>query len=97
MLTETPQQKQYMHNKPAPSRQRKENCLRQLVQLKANRAANASYYILMLLIAAADAVLLFTEIQATLTLNRVFTYVILFIGLRNAIEMFALKYFDQQM
>lgn len=69
----------------------------QLVQNKANNAANYLNYILIVFLAVGDMVLLFSDIQITLTLNRVLIYVILFIGLRNAIELFALRYFDKQM
>lgn len=69
----------------------------QLIQLKANNTANISNYILILLIAAGDSILLFSKIEISISLNRVLTYCILFIALRNAIEFFALKYFDKQL
>jgi len=69
----------------------------QLIQNKANNAANYLNYFLIIFLAVGDTVLLFSDIQITLTLNRVFTYGILFIGLRNAIEMFALRYFDKRL
>lgn len=69
----------------------------QLIQNKANNVANYLNYILIVFLAVGEAVLLFSDIQITLTLNRVVTYGILFIGLRNAIELFALRYFDKQM
>lgn len=48
-------------------------------------------------LAVGEAVLIFSDIQTTLTLNRVLTYGVLFIGLRNTIELFALRYFDKRM
>ena len=72
----------------------------QLIQVKAGNAANNLNYILILLFAAADAVLLFSEIDMTtpipISLNRLFTYGALLIGLRNMVELFALKYFDKR-
>lgn len=69
----------------------------QLIQNKANNAANFSNYILIVFLAIGETILLFYNIDITLTLNRVFTYVLCFIGLRNAIELFSLKYFDNQL
>lgn len=69
----------------------------QLIQLKANRTANLSHYLLILFVAVANTVLMYSDVQITLTLNRLFTYIIIFFGLRNAIEMFALKYYDKQL
>ena len=47
-------------------------------------------------LAVIQTILLFSDIQITLTLNRVLIYAMIFCGLRNAIELFALKYFDKQ-
>lgn len=69
----------------------------QLIQNKANNVANYSNYILIVFLAIGDAVLLFSDIQITITLNRVLIYGILFIGLRNTIELFALRHFDKRM
>lgn len=69
----------------------------QLIQLKANTTANYSHYILIVLVVVADIITLFSDIHITLTLNRVLTYALLFIALRNAIEMFALRYFDKRL
>jgi hypothetical protein len=66
------------------------------IQNKANNVANYSNQILIVFVAVADAILLFSDIQITFTLNRIFTYAIIFIGLRNTIELFALKYFDKR-
>lgn len=69
----------------------------QLIQNKANNAANYSNYILILLLAFGEAITLFQDIQITFTLDRALTYGVIFIGLRNAIELFALRYFDKSM
>ncbi|GAA0764939.1 hypothetical protein GCM10008908_00780 [Clostridium subterminale] len=69
----------------------------QLIQNKANNTANYSNYILIVFLAVGEAILTFSDIQITLTLNRVLIYGVLFIGLRNGIELFALRYFDDQL
>lgn len=69
----------------------------QFIQNKANNAANYSNHILIVLLAVAEVVLLFWDIRINITLNRVLIYGVLFIGLRNTIEMVALKYFDNRM
>ncbi|MCC3868049.1 hypothetical protein [Terrisporobacter mayombei] len=68
-----------------------------LIQNKANITANYLNYILIVFLAIGDTILIFCDIHITLTLNRVFTYVLCFIGLRNAIELFSLRYFDNQL
>ncbi|BCJ93436.1 hypothetical protein acsn021_10050 [Anaerocolumna cellulosilytica] len=69
----------------------------QLIQNKANNMANHSNNILLLLLFAGNMVSLFYDIQITFTFNRVLTYGLLFVGLRNAIEVFALGYFDNRL
>lgn len=69
----------------------------QLVQNKANNAANSSNQILLLLVVAGEMVSLFSNLQITFTLNRVLTLAILFIALRNTIELVALKYFNERL
>ncbi len=69
----------------------------QVIQNKANSAANYSNYILIVLIAVGNTISIFSDIQITFTFNRVLIYASLFIGFRNAIELFALKYFDKRM
>lgn len=69
----------------------------QLIQNKANNSTNYLNYILIVFLAIGEAVLLFSDAQITLPLNRVLIYGILLIGLRNAIELFALRYFDRQL
>jgi len=69
----------------------------QLLQNKANNAANYSNSILIVLLAIGTTLSLFSDIQITFTFNRVLIYGIFFIGLRNVIELFALRYFDKQL
>ena len=69
----------------------------QLIQNKANNTANYLNYILIVFLAIGDTILTFSDIHITLTLNRVFTYGLCYIGLRNAVELFALRYFDNQL
>ena len=69
----------------------------QLLQNKANHVANQSNNILILLLFAGNMVSLFSNIQITFTLNRILTFIILFICLRNAIELSALRYFDKRL
>ncbi len=68
-----------------------------LLQSKANHAANYSNSILIMLLAVGSIVSVFSDIQMTFTFNRVLTYGLFFIGLRNAIELFALIYFDKRL
>lgn len=69
----------------------------QLIQNKALIIANYSNYILIILLAIGQIISISSDIQINFTLNRVLTYGILFITLRNTLEVFALKYFDKQM
>ncbi|MPQ45362.1 hypothetical protein GBZ86_16775 [Clostridium tarantellae] len=69
----------------------------QLIQNKANNIANYLNYIFIVFLAIAEVIVLFSNTQITLNLNRVLTYGLLFIGLRNGIELFALKYFDNKL
>lgn len=69
----------------------------QLIQNKANNAANYLNHILIVFLVVGEGISIFSDVQITFTLNRVLTYGVLFIGLRNAIELFALKYFDKQL
>jgi hypothetical protein len=69
----------------------------QMIQNKANDAANYSNYILIVLLAVGNTVSLFSDIQITFTFNRVLIYTSLFIGFRNAIELLALKFFDKRL
>lgn len=68
----------------------------QLIQNKANKVANSVNYILIILIFIGQAIVINSETEITITLNRLCTYGLCFIGLRSAIEIFALRYFDNQ-
>lgn len=67
------------------------------IQNKANTIANISNYILILVVTVLDIVFLYADIQITLTWNRFLTVIILFIAMRNALELTALFYFDKKM
>lgn len=70
----------------------------QLIQNKANNAANYLNYILLILfIFIGQTISNNSDIEITITLNRLCTYGVCFLGLRNAVELFALRYFDNQM
>jgi formate hydrogenlyase subunit 3/multisubunit Na+/H+ antiporter MnhD subunit len=69
----------------------------QLLQNKANNAANHSNSILIVIVAIGSIVSLFYDIQLSFTFNRVLIYAMLFVGLRNGIELFALRYFDKRL
>ena len=69
----------------------------QLIQIKSNNAANYSNYFLIVLLAVLQTISLFSDIQITFTLNSLLTYGLLFICLRNTIELSALKYFDKKL
>lgn len=69
----------------------------QMIQNKANNSANYVNYLLVLVAAIGEAILIFRDIQASISLNRLFIYIMLFIGLRNIIEFIALKYYDNKL
>lgn len=69
----------------------------QAIQNKANTIANISNYIIILVVTVLDIVFLYADIQITLTWNRFLTVIILFIAMRNALELTALFYFDKKM
>ncbi len=66
-----------------------------VIQIKSNTVANYTNYVLLVLLAIADTVSLFSDIP--ITFNRVLIYATLFIGIRNVIELCSLNYFDRQM
>ena len=68
----------------------------QFIQNKANNYANYLNDILIVALAIGEAITLFYDIKITITLNRLLIYCILFISLRNTIELFSLKYFDKR-
>ena len=65
----------------------------QLIQLKANNAANLSHSILIVLIVVLP---FFISMQTTVTLQRVSIFALLYIGVRNLIELVATIYFDKR-
>ena len=67
------------------------------IQNKANNTTNYLNYIFILLLAIGEVVTLFSDVQITFTFNNILTYGILLLGLRNIIELLALRYFDNQM
>lgn len=69
----------------------------QAIQNKANRFANISNYILIVVVTIIDIVVLYSDIQIALTWNRFLTIIILFIAMRNTLELAALFYFDKNM
>lgn len=70
----------------------------QLIQNKSNNAANCLNYVLIVLLAIGETVSTFYNVDnITFTFNRALTYGLYFIGLRNAIELFALIHFDKQL
>lgn len=65
-----------------------------------NKASNIANYlnsIAMVFLTIGETILLFSDLQINITLNRVIIYAIIFFGLRNSIELFALKYFDTKL
>lgn len=69
----------------------------QLVQNKANNILNYLNYILLVLFLVIGQIITINfDIEITFTLNRLCTYATCFLGLRNAIELFALKYYDNR-
>lgn len=69
----------------------------QMIQNKANKAANHLNDIVILFLAIGEIMLLFYDIQTTFTLNQILTYGIVIYGIRNTIEFFSLIYFDRKL
>lgn len=65
-----------------------------LIQLTANNAANISNTVLIVLIVVLP---LLIDSQTTFTLQRVVTFVLIYIGIRNLIELVATIYFDKRL
>ena len=65
-----------------------------LIQLKANNTANAVNWILILLFGILP---MFVDEQMTFTLQRVTTLGLIYLGVRNLIELVATIYFDKQL
>ena len=69
----------------------------QLVQNKANNVVNYLNYILLILFLVIGQIITINfDIEITFTLNRLCTYAVCFLGLRNVIELLALRYFDNR-
>lgn len=66
----------------------------QLIQLKANNTANLAHSILIVLIVALP---FFICMQTTVTLQRVSIFALIYIGIRNLIELVATIYFDKRL
>ena len=65
-----------------------------LIQLKANNTANLSNAVLIVLLVVLP---LFIDSQTTFTLQRVVTFALIYIGIRNLIELAATIYFDKKL
>lgn len=69
----------------------------QLIQNKANDAVNyLSYILLVLFLVIGQIITINFDMEITFTLNRLCTYAVCFLGLRNAVELFALRYYDNR-
>ena len=66
----------------------------ELIQLKANNAANAVNWILILLLCILP---MFVDEQITFTLQKVTIFGLIYFGVRNLIELVATIYFDKQL
>lgn len=69
----------------------------QQIQLKANQTANIANWMLIVLLAVGTVIPLFTDKEILFSLSRVTLFGLLFIGLRNLIELIAVKYYDQRL
>lgn len=69
----------------------------QLIQLKANQVANIANWILVILIAIGTTITLVSDKEIVFTLTRVTILGTLYIGMRNLLELVAIKYFDRQL
>ncbi len=65
-----------------------------LIQLKANNVANISNSILLIVLVILP---LFIDSQTTFTFQRVITFALIYIGVRNLIELIAIIYFNRQL
>lgn len=66
------------------------------IQNKANAMANHINYALIVALAVVITVDLFVDIDIAFSLNRVCLIFVIYLGIRNAIELFAIKYYDKQ-
>lgn len=68
----------------------------QTIQLKANQTANIANSILILLVFVGTLIPFFIDTEIVFTLQRVTIFGVFFIGIRNLLELVAIKYFDKQ-
>lgn len=68
----------------------------QTIQLKANQTANIANSILILLVFVGTLIPFFIDTEIVFTLQRVTIFGVFFIGIRNFLELVAIKYFDKQ-
>lgn len=69
----------------------------QLIQNKANDSVNQlNFIILVIFLFIGQIISLNYDIDITFTLNRLCTYGVCYLGLRNMTEVFALKYYDNK-
>lgn len=69
----------------------------QMIQVKANQTANIANWILIVLVFVGTLIPLFSDTEIVFTLQRVTIFGEFFIGLRNLLELVAIKYFDKQL
>ena len=69
----------------------------QMIQLKANQTANITNLILIVLVFVGTLIPMFNDTEIVFTLQRATIFVEFFIGLRNLLELVAIKYFDKQL
>ena len=65
----------------------------QVIQNRANGSANCLNWILVVFIAISSTIPFFHEIRLSFTFSRVMTYSLIYFGIRNIVEFFALLYF----
>lgn len=65
------------------------------IQTKANNIVGYLNPIFIVIIAAVYIIILFYDIRINITLNRLLIYIMICIGLRNTIELVALKHYDK--
>ena len=69
----------------------------QMIQLKANQIANIANWILIVFIFGGTIYPFFSNKEITFTLTRVTIFGMFFIGMRNLIELVAIKYLDKRL
>lgn len=69
----------------------------QMIQLKANQIANIANWILIIFIFGGTLFAFFYNKEVTFTLTRVTIFGMCYIGMRNLIELGALKYLDERL